>query len=230
MQRLKLISSIASAALMLAAGTANAAQNNQIGIVGLYKVDNPQAANIDNKKVDELGCEIRRIGIIAAAQGKIDLAQPNQFVFLACDAALLNSPENRNALSLIIQGGKRLAILEGNLTDLPDAKRSSAISGRQYILKISNYNNKDANKRDSDLNELSQEAAQLPDTYVTESFIGVNEALGLPTPDEVVILFYDNPEAGDRFRKNNGDLLQKIGRFNQAHLVDAVYYVGKATQ
>ncbi|MBL4725959.1 MAG: hypothetical protein JKY83_04665 [Rhizobiaceae bacterium] len=73
--------------------------------------------------------------------------------------------------------GERLVVPEGNLTDLPDAKRSSAVSKRQYILKISNYNYKDANKRDADLDELSREAAQLPDTYITESFIGVNEAI-----------------------------------------------------
>lgn len=223
MQNFKLISSIAGAVLMLATGTVNAAQTNQIGVIGLYKIGNPQAAIIDRKKVNDLGCEIRRSGIIAAAQGNIELAQPNQFVFLACDAALLSNPENRNALSSIVQGGERLAVLEGSLSNFPDTDRPSAVSVRQYILKISHYNNKDANKRDLDLDDLSREAAQLPDTYVTESFISVNEALGLPTPDEVVILFYDSPETGDRFRKNNGGLLQKIGKLALLYLTNPLF-------
>jgi len=224
----RIITLLASAVMCFTAGAASAAQD--IGIVGLYQVENPQTAIVDEKSASRLGCMIRHTGIIAAAQGEIGLAKPNQFVFLACDKALLGNSKNRNALSMIVKNGKNLALLEGSLMDFPIAGGASAVPGRQYILKISHYNNKNADKRDTELNQLTKEAGALADTYVTESFIAVNEAIGLPTPDEVVILYYDTPEAGDRFRKNNGDLLKKIGKFNQDHLVDAVYYVGKALQ
>lgn len=225
---LKLLSIVAGAAFCFATGAAHATQN--IGIVGLYQVDNPQAAVVDAKTVAGLGCSIRHTGIIAAVQGEIGLAKPNQFVFLACDKALLGSSQNRTALREVVKNGKNLAVLEGNLTDFPLADGAGDVPARQYILKVSHYNNKDADKRDAELNQLTEEAGALADTYVTESFIGVNQALGLPTPDEVVILYYNSDEEGGRFRKNNGGLLKKIGKFNQDHLVDAAYYVGKALQ
>jgi len=230
MRKCKLISSIASAALLFTVSAAHAAQNYQVGIMGLYEVSSPQAVIIDTKKIHNLGCKINRTGLIAAAQGKIDLPKPNYFVFLGCRNSLLGSSAYRMTLNSLISGGERLAVMEGDLVNFPNAQRSSPVTGRQYVLKISHYNNKDADKRDSDLEVLTREASQLPDTYVTESFISVHSALGLPTPDEVVVLFYDTPETGDRFRKNNGNLLNKIKKFNQSHLVDAVYYVSKATQ
>jgi hypothetical protein len=227
-RQIKYLSAIVSTTLLFTIGAATAAQENQVGIVGLYRVANPENAIVDTDTVIKLGCKVRHSGIIEATQRKIDLAQPNQFIFLACNDTLLDKSNNQKILSSLVKGGKRLAILEGELTDFLKADISGTVTERQYILKISHYNNKDTIKRDSELAALTSEATLSPDSYQTESFIGVNHALGLPTPDEVVILFYDNPEAGNRFRNNNGNLMRRIGKFNQAHLVDAVYYVGKA--
>ena len=40
----------------------------------------------------------------------------------------------------------------------------------------------------------------------------------------MVGLYYDDPKSGDRFRKNNGDILEKIGAFTKSHLVDFAYF------
>jgi len=50
----------------------------------------------------------------------------------------------------------------------------------------------------------------------------------MTTPDEVVVLYYDDPKSGDRFRKNNGDILEKIGAFNKSHLVDFAYFTASS--
>lgn len=223
-----LLSLATFAAMLVTAENAIAAQNHQIGVVGLYETANPKAAAFDEGVISKLGCNIRRIGIIGAAQGNIALKQPNQFLFLACDGSILSDATKRKMFSTLNSAGEPLAVLEGSLTDFSDAQRDSSVSGRQYILKISHYNNKNVGKRDRELDDINQEAGKIADTYVTESFIGVNHALGLPTPDEVVILYYDDPKMGDRFRKNNPKLMRKIGKFNKDHLVDAVYYVGQA--
>jgi len=142
----------------------------------------------------------------------------------------MEDTQKRVQLDGLAGSGAAIAILEGDLTDLPDTARDSAVSGRQYILKISHYNNRDIGGRDKDLASLTREAAELADAYVTGSFIGVNHASGLPTPDEVVVLFYDDAQTGERFRGNNKGLLRKIGAFNKTHLIDTVYYIGQARQ
>ncbi|MGH7859435.1 MAG: hypothetical protein ACREQY_19085 [Candidatus Binatia bacterium] len=50
------------------------------------------------------------------------------------------------------------------------------------------------------------------------------------TPDEVAVLYYDDPERADRFCKNNGDILEKIGAFNKSHLVDFAYFSASSTR
>ena len=54
--------------------------------------------------------------------------------------------------------------------------------------------------------------------------------MGMTTPDEVVVLYYDDSKSGDRFRKNNGDILEKIGAFNKSHLVEFAYFSASSTR
>lgn len=202
------------------------AGNYPVGVLGLYNASSPQSINIDKAKLAALDCIVRRTGIIAAAQGNIDLEKPNQFVLLACAQAL----PSLSKLDDLSRSSRAIAILEGDLTDYPEQKRKHAISQREYVLKIGHYNNIDITARDRDLATINREASLLKDRYTTESFIGVNQASGLPTPDEVIVMYYDDAATGHRFRKNNGQLMKKITAFNQSHLVDAVYYIGSAHQ
>ncbi|MBV1868998.1 MAG: hypothetical protein KUG69_14005 [Marinosulfonomonas sp.] len=226
----KYISAFCGGALFVATVSGAIAQGQQVGVLGLYKADDPQIFRIDQAKVAALGCAIRHTGVIGAAQGSIELEQPNQFVLLACGEALFGDPVKRGQIEGLTGAAQGIAVLEGDLTDFPMAKRDSAVSGRQYILKIGYYNNRDVDARDQDLAALSQQAEALPDAYATEAFIGVTHASGLARPDEVVVLFYDSADAGERFRKNNKALLGTIGAFNKAHLSQSVYYVGQVTQ
>lgn len=232
--RLSFASVVTGIVFSLAAISAVQAHERQVGVLGLYRVNDPETAVPDEAKVRDLGCAVRRVGIIGTQQGDIGLEQPNHFVFMACGASPLGDAAARAMVRDLISTGRSLAVLEGDLTDLAagrrDGQQRDAIAARQYIVKISHYNNRDADGRDRDLAALNVESEGLPDTYVNEAFIGVNSAIGLPTPDEVVLLFYDNPATGDRFRKNNPGLLKRIGAFNKAHLSGTIYYGGRAVR
>ena len=65
------------------------------------------------------------------------------------------------------------------------------------------------------------------DKWKTETFVGVNRALGMATPDEVVVLYYDSKKHAERFRKNSSDIIDLVNDFNDAHVEDFVYYEAK---
>jgi len=119
-------------------------------------------------------------------------------------------------------------ILEGPIVDMPNSIGDEKIVGREYIIKISHYNNKDIDGRSKSLANIDQITSTLADKYVTESFIGVTHASGMPTPDEVVVIYYDSPEGAALFRENNSEVLGLIGSFNNEHVDEFVYLVGKA--
>ncbi len=219
---------IATATLMLM--VASDALARQIGVIGLYEATKPANISIDMKETGALGCQLRRAGMIIDEQGDIGIDQPNIFVFLACDDSILADTAKRHALNGLVSMGKAVAVLEGALVDMPSPSDNKEISNRQYVLKVSHYNNLDTDARERDLDLLTKEAELRPDAYAAESFIAVNRALGMQTPDEVVVLFYDTPEQGDRFRKNNPDVMGKVDNFNKSHLDEHIYYVGKAAR
>lgn len=212
--------------LMFGVNATFATEQYSTGIAAFYNSSDPTTAQINKNKITELGCELRIDGFIAFAQGKVELATPNKYLILACETELLGNEEGRNAIGNLIANAENLAIMEGDITDFPEGVRDSEVGNRQYILKISHYNNKDANGRDAELTALTKEASKIENTYITQSFIDVNHAIGLPTPDEVVVLYYDNDEIANKFRDANGAFLEKIAMFNNAHLVDFVYYGG----
>jgi hypothetical protein len=224
------LSTTAALTIVLMSATSAFAQNNvaPIGVMGLFNAENPTTVTLDTAVLAALGCSVRRSGAIGAAQGDIGIEQPNQFVLLACETSVLSDMSLRAHLAELAPSSETLAILEGDLFDFPIQGAESVISDRQYVFKISYYNNDDIDTRDTDLSALTAKAEAIEDTYITEAFVGVNHAVGMATPDEVVMLYYDDAETGDRFRNANSDFLSEIGVFNATHLISTVYYVGQA--
>jgi hypothetical protein len=124
-------------------------------------------------------------------------------------------------------GDKILSILEGALLEEPLEQK---VSDRAYVLKISHYNNKNTDKREQDLGQLDKLVGALPNAFKTEAVISLNKALGMPTPDEAIIIYYDNAKSGDQFRNDNPDIMKLVGRYNDDHLDGHVYYMAKATK
>ncbi len=224
------IATLAATSAMMIVMASNQSMAQQIGVVGLFNSQDSVAVEIDKQKISDLKCHVRREGIIGGENGDINIAKPNRFVFLACDGSLLNDPARRKALTSLVSNSKTIAILEGALNDAPGLKGVSAVADRNYILKVSYYNNRDTDAREQDLARIMAAVKPKADAFVDEASIVVNRALGMPTPDEVVILFYGNPKMGNRFRENNPDILNEIGAFNKAHLNDYIYYGAKVTE
>lgn len=208
--------------------TANATMADQIGLVGLYQ----NGTRLNDTAVAALGCRLAREGSIAAAQGNLspDLPQPDQFVLLACDQPVMTSLDKRAAVSALFADGDAIAVFEGGLTDFQLVNNISGISQRQYILKLGYYNNADVDGREADLAALDALASAREGHWTTEAFLAVHSSVGIPTPDEAVLLHYESAEIAEKFRQDNTDLLVAVGTFNDAHLTAFTYLVGAATR
>lgn len=217
--------------LLVDAGTARAAE---YGVLGLYAVEDAESYEAALRALEDdmesQYCNVRRAGKIVSQAGgifrlisRLNVGTPNRFLFLTCRDPHLRAVETRALLQELDRGAERVALLEGEATIFPEAHPSQP-QGRDYILKVSHYNNDDPDGRDRDLASLGAATSSRPDTYKIEAFIAVSHAVGMETPDEVFILFYDTPEQGNRFRKNNPEILAAIDTFNERHLSDFVYY------
>ena len=167
----------------------------------------------------DLDCTILRAGDIQFHQGPMQVGAPKSFTVLECDAPILSDPAARSLLS------DTLSVFEGDLAKLTAIDK---VEGRQYILKLSTYNNLDLDGRDAELISLDTEGRSREGRWETEFFLNVDDAMGAPTLDEVVVLSYDSAEVADKFRNDNQDLLEMVGRFNHKHLIDFVYLGGAA--
>lgn len=201
-------------ALFLPLSTATA----EVSVFGLYSQPVPSATLAG-------GCEIVRQGAILAEDGDIDLDQPSQFILAQCDQPILDDADQRAAFETLAGEGAALALFEGLPVDLPPVTEPAL--ARQYILKVSYYNNEDLARRYEDLTTIRTKVAASPDRYHNEAEILITRAMGTLTPDAVDVIYYDNAEAGNRFRDGNGEVLGLIGAFNDDHVDDFIYYVGR---
>ena len=74
-----------------------------------------------------------------------------------------------------------------------------------------------------------QSVSPSPNRFLGDSFIAANRSMGMPTPDEVIILFYASAKQTYRFRKDNPDILKKVGALNKAHPDNYIYCMGRTT-
>lgn len=170
------------------------------------------------------GCNQWRRGAVAGMQGNLDIGAPARFVLFACRAEILHNAERRQALAAVLAAGKDAIAVEGPLVlGGPDATGPGAPGGRAYVLKISRYNNTDPDRRDSDLDSIDKQAAGRADAWKMEAQVAGLRAVGMPTPDEVVVIHYDDAAQGERFRQQNPDILKRIGAFNRRHLIEFTY-------
>jgi len=204
----------------------NAAMAAGIGVIGLYQ----NGTKISEAGIKALGCTLQRQGIVVAQQGKINLNQPDQFVVLACDLPVLVQSEYRYAIANLFDDGTAIALFEGALTEVESPAGQLVVSEREYILKIGFYNNLDVDDREADLLELQNKTEPRKGRWKTEAFLQVHYAVGISTPDEIVVLYYDNPEEANQFRGNNKDILNDVRAFNAAHLTGFTYLIGAATR
>jgi hypothetical protein len=215
------------AAALGLAGAANAGTNTSgTAVFGLFDTG---AADIkvDGALAGTLGCDVRRTAKVFDQLGDIGLAKPTAFVMLACSKPVLGS--SSAALDQLVTGGKRIALFEGDLAMLgPLEKGGKKLRERQYVVKVTVFNNADPAARDRDLATIDGAVQKVADRYQPEAGIAVSRTLGARRPDEVLLMYYESDQAGDRFRTGNPNLMDQIGQFNARHVGSFIYYMAKA--
>jgi hypothetical protein len=159
----------------------------------------------------------------------MSLPKAERFLLLQCETPLLRDRAGRAALQPLRGNVTEWVVAEGDLM-LLDGFSAQIDPDRAYVLKLSRYNNSDPDGRDHDLSALGRDAASRAHAYRNEAVIAVSRAWGMVTPDEVTVLYYESPAEGKIFREHNGDLMKKIGQFNEAHLADYVYLNGSVAR
>jgi len=205
-----LISLVASPLLLAGSGLAE-----PVALLGLYEAAAPAAPTA----LAASGCSLRREGMLQGARGGLALPAANRFVLLECEASLLSSPDGAGGLPGF---GATPVWIEGALAERAGLDAAAA-PGRAYVIKLSRYNDADPAGRERDVAAINALAAKRENGFRNEAVIAVSRASGVAKPDEVTVLYYDDPAAAKAFREANGDLLKRVGGFNETHLVDFVY-------
>jgi len=209
---------LAAGLLATTAGSVSASSENALVILFSENTVLPE------QTANDIGCSILRSGPIQAQQGTVNVPGVTGYAFLTCDRPILADTAARNQLS------GALAVFEGGLFLFPDAENPDGLKNRQYILKLGYYNNSDINGRDADLSALGAEGEKRNGHWTNEAFLNVDDAMGMATPDEVVLLHYPSAVQATAFRDANQDILEKVGAFNKTHLTGFSYLIGSATQ
>lgn len=215
------------ASSLMAISNATAAEAAK-GLLLLYSELGEDKISATLTQLQDQDCSLWRQGSVAGAQGNLDVGDPDGFVLLACGSDVLAGGSGLELLDDLQKLDSDLRAVEGPLLfRVRDEADSIAVSGRDYILKISHYNNQTPAARESDLQRINGLAGERKDAWTNEAMIAGLRAVGMRTPDEVVVIRYDDPQQGERFRSNNKDLLKEIGAFNKKHLTEYSYISAK---
>ena len=196
------------------------------GVMGLFQSSSsglPSNINKLEAMAKIQGCALRREGKILGVQGNYDLKEVNGFFFLECEAALLQKEGSETLITSLEKLTENLMLVEGPVSQFGEFALSKSGMNKSYIIKLGDYNNLSPKKRELDVVTLGELAQTRAHHYKTEAFVRITNAHGIARPDEAVVIYYDTPKDGPLFRKNNEDLMEKIGRFNQDHLTQFSY-------
>lgn len=208
----------------LTAVSSATAADASTGLLLLYSEVGKAKISTTLTLLQDQDCSLWRQGSVAAARGNLDVGDPDGFVLLACGSDVLAGSPGLELLDDLQKLDSDLRAVEGPLLfRLEDEAGSGAVSERDYVLKISHYNNQSPAAREADLHRINALAGEKTDAWTNEAMISGLRAVGMPTPDEVVVIRYDDPQQGERFRGNNQDLLKEIGAFNKKHLTEYSY-------
>ncbi len=228
-----LISKAGICSLVAAIGPAPAGASiaEDVGLLGLFRVSDPAAYSQALMEIESstaaFGCAIRRHGKLSGTQGPLALPDVNRFLLLKCEAPLLAGRAGRAALQPLAGRTSDFVLLEGNARWSAD-DLGSAVNERAYVIKLSHFNNRAPDARDDTLASVGHDVAARPHAYQNAAVIAVDRAWGIPTPDDVTVLFYRSAADGSAFREQNPDIMKRIGEFNATHVDDFVYASGAA--
>lgn len=215
---------------------AQGAQAQSVAVFGLFQSKN-SVTHIESiqqleKITKPLSCALRREGKIIKAQGDYHLPDINSFFLLECESSFIQTNRSDEVLEYLTLSNENIVLLEGPVSQFGKFGLAKTGANNSYIFKLSDYNNTFPEQRNSDLTQLDKLLGGRKDRYKTEAFIRVNNAYGMKRPDEVVAIYYDSPESGERFRSNNdnSDIMNLIANFNKRHLTQASYLIAQSNR
>ena len=205
----------------------------QVSIFGMFQAKNNTQSMIIGQmeqKLKALGCIVLREGKSFGGQGNYQLQPTNSFFVLTCEQSFLTQKSAQSVITTLNDETHNLVLLEG--LDSQTSKLPSTDTGtnRSYIFKLGHYNNISPSQRDLDLAKLNTSAQSVEHHYMTEAFIRVHDAYGMERPDELVVIYYNSADDGQKFRNNNPELMGKIGQFNNDHLTRFSYIAAESNR
>ena len=207
------------AGFVFSVSQAAAAQDS--GLLILYNSDNT-SANGGLSRLAAMDCNVWRTGKIDP-RGPMNIGDVNKFALVDCETSLLEQEEKRVMLQSAFRKDSSGIVLEGNFIRKADTfAEDSVAKKRGYLIKISRFNNEIAT-RFSEEDKIDSDAALRPENWKGEARLRIHSAIGMPTPDEVGVIYYDTPEMMVAFRQASPDLVQRIGDFNKRHLQEQKY-------
>ena len=157
---------LTSALLLAVASAATPAFCGEVGLLGLYQVDDAgryaEALKGLERSVGDRGCAVRREGEIATMDGSLKVAKSNRFLLLECTGSLLKESATRVVFEPLGAATNHLMLAEGELDRLGGSGFCPPGIGREYIIKVSHYNNRDPEQRDRDLTAISIRSRLVP--------------------------------------------------------------------
>lgn len=198
------------------------AMSHETGVLALYDSTATQTER-NSALLEEVGCRVWRTGT-ASVLGSMELGEIDRFLFAECDSGLLEREDVRSRLQSQFRVNGNGLVFEGHFVRKEAQFASYEIArSRGYLAKISRFNNLHATRM-SEEDAIDLEGASRKEPWHSEARIRVRNAIGIQTPDEVGLIYYESKQAMSDMRDNSPDLVDAIGAFNDRHLIEAAYF------
>jgi len=173
--------------------------------------------------LDAHQCTSFRKGQLLGGNGSFQWDQANQFSIFVCQSPVLADLVGQGHYSALVGIAENISMIEGDLHRLSDSEPSNS---SEYIIKISYFNNLKTAARGEALSYIGGEARTIDGAWVDDAILIPTASMGLMQPDDLTFIYYPKAGQGETFRKENSEILKKIGAFNQEHLTHFIYLSG----
>ncbi len=186
--------------------------------------DSTTSLEAGKNRLEAKGCDVWRKGSMTA-RGSMDLGQVNRFILADCKQSLLEVEADRAELQESFRSGQNGIVLEGDFIrkEVPFANTETAKT-RGYLVKISRFNNEIA-ERFSEEDKIDADGKLREESWTGEARLRIKSAIGMPTPDEVGVIYYETKTSMQDFVGANPDIVDRITEFNQRHLIESNYLI-----
>lgn len=201
------------------------ADSNPVGLLILTPQHEVLAALGGEADLDGTDCRLWQHGQVGSFRGPMALGEARAWGLVACQTAQLDTADGRARLRAALGLDARTVMLEGGFLERqPEFAPMAAHRGRYTVIKIGAFNNLDPDTRDAGWADFMEIAAERPHAFTREAMIGVERAVGMPTPDTVEVFYYDTPADAVGFGTRNRDIVDLSYAFNARHFERYVYF------